>query len=63
MTLTDLNGNTVTITDLAQALKQAAEYKDYSHVNKGFEKLDKARNAYWADICNKLSALQQKINK
>lgn len=63
MTITDLNGCAIKITDLDKAVKQAKQFKDYSHADKGFEEFDKFRNAYWTDICNKLLALQQKTDK
>lgn len=60
MKVRDLNGCQIEVTNLDEAIKITAEYKEYEHVNKGFSELDKKLNSYWTDLYNKLSLLKQK---
>ena len=41
MKIKDLNGCTIEITNLNEAIQITRRYKQYEHENKGFSKLDK----------------------
>ena len=41
MKVTDLNGCTIEATDLDEAIKITARYKEYRHENKAFSEFDK----------------------
>lgn len=62
----DKNGENVEVTNLAEAIKQADYFRNFSHTDKLFEKFDKKRQAYWQDMYEKLikiSDLEVKENK
>lgn len=50
----DKNGENVEVTNLAEAIKQADYFRNFSHTNKLFEKFDQKRQAYWQDMYEKL---------
>lgn len=50
----DKDGKTITVTNLPEALEQADSFRNYSHVDKAFEKFDQERQAYWQDLYEKL---------
>ena len=54
MKIKDLNGCTIEITNLNEAIQITRRYKRYEHENKGFSKLDKKLNQYWTDLYVKL---------
>ena len=54
MKIKDLNGYTIEITNLNEAIQITRRYKRYEHENKGFSKLDKKINQYWTDLYEKL---------
>ena len=54
MKIKDLNGCTIEITNLNEAIQITRRYKRYEHENKGFSKLDKNLNQYWTDLYEKL---------
>ena len=54
MKIKDLNGCTIEITNLNEAIQITRRYKRYEHENKGFSKLDKELNRYWTDLYGKL---------
>ena len=54
MKIKDLNGYTIEITNLNEAIQITRRYKRYEHENKGFSKLDKELNRYWTDLYGKL---------
>lgn len=58
MEIRDINGKTITVTDLKKAMEQANLYRKYKHQTPGFEKLDKVLTKYWNDIYQKLLALK-----
>ncbi len=62
MKVTDLNGCPIEVTDLDEAIKLTAQYKEYEHENKGFSEFDKRQKAYWTDMHDKLSAIKKRIN-
>lgn len=62
----DKNGENVEVNNLAEAIKQADYFRNFSHTDKLFEKFDRKRQAYWQDIYEKLikiSDLDVKENK
>lgn len=59
MKIRDKKGNWIEVTDLKKAIQQTGWYKKYQH-NPPAES-DKERQAYWADMHEKLLAL--KVNK
>ena len=54
MKIKDLNGCTIEITNLNEAIQITRRYKQYEHEIKGFSKLDKKLNQYWTDLYEKL---------
>ena len=54
MKIKDLNGCTIEITNLNEAIQITRRYKRYEHESKGFSKLDKKLNQYWTDLYEKL---------
>ena len=54
MKIIDINGCTVEINNLIDAIQITRRYKQYEHENKGFSKLDKKLNQYWTDLYGKL---------
>ena len=59
--ITDLNGLRKEVTDLDKAIEQAEYFKDCHHVPP--VESDKERQAYWADMHEKLIALKEQLNK
>jgi len=60
MKITDLNGFEITVTDLANAIQQAENFKDLHH-NPPVPS-DRERQEYWNDIYNKLLELKSKLD-
>ena len=58
MKVTDLNGCEIKVTNLDEAIRITAEYKEYEHINDGFSELDKRLNKYWTDMYKKLLKLK-----
>lgn len=58
MQITDLNGDTITVTDLNKAIEQTEFFKDY-HVPP--VESDKDRQVYWDDMYKKLLALKEQL--
>ena len=58
MTITDNEGTIIEVTNLKEAIEQAAMFANMKHVDKTFEKTDKYLKDYWTDILNKLKMLQ-----
>ena len=54
MKIKDLNGYTIEITNLNEAIQITRRYKRYEHENKGFSELNKKLNQYWTDMYEKL---------
>jgi hypothetical protein len=62
MTVTDLNGCDIEVTDLDEAIGITAQYKDYRHEDKSYSELDKRQKAYWTDMYKKLTAIKERLN-
>lgn len=58
MLVTDLYGKSMQITNLPEAIRQAALYKEFRHVDTRFRNLDRELSAYWKDMHQKLLRLQ-----
>ena len=54
MKIKDLNGCTIEIINLNEAIQIIRRYKQYEHENKGFSELDTKLNRYWTDMYEKL---------
>ncbi|MCQ4139541.1 hypothetical protein [Chryseobacterium sp. EO14] len=63
MKVTDLNGCEIKVTNLDEAIRITAEYKEYEHINDGFSDLDKRLNNYWTDMYEKLQKIKLKQNE
>ena len=63
MKVKDLNGCEIKVTNLDEAIRITAEYKEYEHLNDGFSDLDKRLNRYWTDMYEKLLKLKSKQNE
>ena len=61
MKVTDLNGCLIEVTDLDEAIRITADYKEYRHKDKSFSEFDKRQKAYWVDIHEKLTAIKKRI--
>jgi len=59
MKITDLNGCQIEVTDLDEAIRITAEYKEYEHENRSFPEFDQRQRAYWTDIYEKLTAIKE----
>lgn len=60
MKVTDLNGCQIEVTDLDEAIKITADYKEYRQKNKSFSEFDKRKRAYWTDMYEKLTAIKER---
>lgn len=61
MKVTDLNSCLIEITNLDEAIRKTAEYKEYEPINKGFSEFDKKQKAYWTDMYEKLTAIKEQL--
>ncbi len=61
MYINDLNGCPIEITDLDEAIKITAEFKEYRHRNESSTEFDKRKKAYWTDMYKKLTAIKFQI--
>lgn len=58
MIIVDMNGERIDVTNLDEAIKQAAMFSSLKHDDKTFENTDKSLNNYWQDVLHKLKALR-----
>lgn len=61
MHITDLHGCQIEVTDLDDAIRITADYKEYRHTDSSFSEFDKRQKAYWADMYEKLTVLKKRI--
>ncbi|GIM54026.1 MAG: hypothetical protein Q4B43_08470 [Bacteroidota bacterium] len=54
MTIKDINGNIVQVTDLDKALQQADDFRKYKHTDNKHISFDREQKAYWEDMYKKL---------
>ena len=59
MKITDLHGCKIEVTDLDEAIRITAEYKEYRHKDKSFSDFDKRQKAYWVDMYEKLTTIKK----
>jgi hypothetical protein len=62
MYIIDIHGKQIEVTDLAEAIKQAAMFAGMRHENKAFKKMDEDLKIYWRDIFMKLQNLKSGLN-
>ena len=62
MKITDLNGYSIEIQNLDEAIQISSDYKEYKHEDKSFSEFDKRQKAYWQDMDEKLKAIKEKRN-
>ncbi|KQB43865.1 hypothetical protein RCH33_355 [Flavobacterium daejeonense] len=62
MEVIDLNGYAIEVTDLDEAIKITAEYKDYQHEGNDFSDFNERQKAYWMDMYEKLTAIKNGLN-
>jgi len=62
MKIRDLNGVTIQVGDLEEAIKITDEYRQYEHLDGAFSELDRKLNRYWTDLHDKLLKLSSKIH-
>ncbi|HSH66414.1 MAG TPA: hypothetical protein VLB84_11615 [Bacteroidia bacterium] len=61
MKIKDLNGYQIEVTDLDEAIRITAEYKEYKHKDKKFSEFDKRQKAYWTDMYEKLTTVKKQL--
>jgi hypothetical protein len=61
MYITDLNGCLIEVTDLDEAIKITADYKEYRHKDKSFSEFDKRQKVYWTDMYEKVKAIKEQV--
>lgn len=59
MSVTDINGKKIEVTNLDKAIEQATMFSSMKHEDINFRNTDKVLNTYWNDMLNKLKRLQQ----
>lgn len=62
MEVTDLNGCSIEVTDLNEAISITKRYKKYRHEDKSYSDFDKKQNAYWTDMYEKLITKKKGLN-
>ena len=62
MKVTDLNGCPIEVTDLNEAISITKRYKKYRHEDKSYSDFDKKQNAYWTDMHEKLTTIEEGLN-
>lgn len=62
MQVTDFYGCPIEVTDLNEAIRITAQYKEYRHESKSFSEFDKRQKVYWMDMYEKLMGLNQLLN-
>ncbi|QES88555.1 hypothetical protein [Rhizosphaericola mali] len=62
MNLTDLNGFTLEVTNLDEAIRQSEAFFAYSQVDGDFSEFNKKQRAYWYDLHHKLLILKSNQN-
>ena len=58
MTITDIEGEVIEVTNLHDAIEQATLFTNIKHTDKAFAKTDKYLKSYWSDILKKLKTLR-----
>lgn len=58
MQITDINGQSIMVTDLATAIKQAPLFMQYRHKDPGRSRWDDEMKIYWSHMHSKLLELR-----
>lgn len=58
MQIIDLNGKSITVTNLDEAISQTELFKNFQHENPEYRILDNKLNMYWKDIFEKLMKIK-----
>lgn len=61
MRIKDLNGNSIEVTDINEAIQISEQFTKYKHKDKSFSDFDKRQNAYWLDMYEKLTATKERL--
>lgn len=61
MKIKDLNGNSIEVTDINEAIRISKQFTKYKHKDKSFSDFDKRQNAYWVDMYEKLIATKERL--
>ncbi len=61
MYITDINGCSIEVTDLDEAIRITAECKEYRHRDRSFSEFDKRQKIYWTDMYEKLTAIKEQV--
>ncbi|MBB4801660.1 hypothetical protein ACHRV1_25010 [Flavobacterium aquidurense] len=61
MKITDLNGCSIEVTNLDEAIQISKQYQEYRHEDKSFSEFDKRQKAYWMDMYEKLTAIKEQV--
>lgn len=62
MKVTDLNGFTLEVTNLDEAIRQSEAFVAYGQVGDDFSVFNERQRAYWSDLHQKLLILKSKQN-
>lgn len=62
MEVIDLNGYAIEVTDLDEAIKISAEYKNHQQEGNDFLDFNERQKAYWLDMHEKLTAIKNGLN-
>ena len=62
MKVMDLNGCSIEVTDLDEAIKISKRFTGYRHEDESFSEFDKRQKAYWTDIHEKLTAIKKRTD-
>lgn len=62
MEVIDLNGHSIEVTDLDEAIKITTEYKNYQQEGNNFSDFNERQKAYWLDMHEKLTAIKNRVN-
>ncbi|SCY74556.1 hypothetical protein SAMN02927916_3153 [Flavobacterium anhuiense] len=61
MKVTDINGFSIEVNDLKEAIITAKRFTEYKHEDKSFSEFDKRQKIYWMDMYEKLTAIKEQV--
>ena len=61
ISIMDLTGCSIEVTDLDEAIRISGEYRQYRHEDESFSEFDKRMKAYWSDMHDKLKAIKEQV--
>ncbi len=62
MYIIDITGKRIEVSNLPDAIKQAAMFSEMQHEDDAFKKMDEDLKIYWNDILIKLQHLQKELS-